>query len=480
LDDRDAALPPVEVQVKMPAGTVTASNASWHRFLPAALRDRIDGRHGLQAILGNSGWLMADKIVRMGMGLVVGIWVTRYLGPTQFGQLAFSWAFAGLFGAIATLGLDSIVVRELLRSPENRDRILGSAFVLRATGGLVALAASVASIAWLRPGDTESLILVAIATGPYVFQALNVIDFFFQSKIQSRYTVTCAMAAFVLMTGLRIALVLMKAPLIWFAFAAMGDSVLACLFLLIPYARNKLSALRWTHDGPLALGLLRESWPLILSNLAILIYMRVDQIMIGQMLGETEVGLFAASVKLTEIWYFVPAALISSVFPALIAAKQTDEALFRRRLQMMYDAMCWLGILVGVAATLLSHLVVPLLYGQAFARTADVLTIQVWAGVAVAMGCVNGNWLLIEGLQKYSIFYAIAALIINVAFNLVLIPAYGISGAAMATLLAQFVPNLIQLFIPKARGNLWMMAKAFAAPVRLLQALTHPARKASI
>jgi PST family polysaccharide transporter len=447
----------------------TPANAFWHRFLPSFLRARLDGRHGLQAILGNSGWLMADKLIRMGMGVLVGIWVTRFLGPSQFGQLAYSWAFAGLFGAIATLGLDSIVVREMLHQPEERDRLLGTAFGLKFIGGLVALTASLLGVAWLRPGDGQTFLLILIATGGYVFQAFNVIDFYFQSRVQSRYTVICAMGAFVLMTILRIVLVLMKAPLIWFALAAMGDTVFASLFLLIPYARQRMNSLRWKFDGAIAKRLLHQGWPLILSNLAILIYMRVDQIMIGQMMNETEVGLFAASVKLTEIWYFVPGALLSSVFPALIAAKKVDQALFERRMQMMYDAMCWLGIGVGLAATLLAHWVVPLLYGPAFARTADVLTIQVWAGVAVAMGCVNGSWLVIEGLQKYSLIYALFALVVNVGFNLALIPVMGIRGAAIATLLAQFAPNLLQLFIPKARGNLWLMAKAFVAPIRLLR-----------
>jgi O-antigen/teichoic acid export membrane protein len=453
-----------------PSNPITQANAFWHRFLPSFLRSRLDGRHGLQAILGNSSWLMADKLIRMGMGVVVGIWVTRYLGPGEFGQLAYSWAFAGLFGAIATLGLDGIVIRELLQTPEARDRILGTAFSLKLAGGLTAMAASLIGVAWLRPGDGATFALMVVASLNYVFLAVNVIDFYFQSRVQSRYTVICAMAAFVLMTVLRITLVLLKAPLIWFALAAMGDSVIASLFLLVPYARQHLNALRWTFDGTIAKRLLHQSWPLILSNLAILVYMRVDQIMIGQMLNETEVGLFAASVKLTEIWYFVPGALLSSVFPALVAAKQMDQALFERRMQQMYDAMCWLGIGVGVAATLLAHWAVPLLYGPAFARTADVLTIQVWAGVAVAMGCVNGNWLLIEGLQKYSLVYALFALVVNVGFNLLLIPTMGIQGAAIATLLGQFSPNLLQLFLPKARGNLWQMFKALGAPIRLLRA----------
>ena len=442
-------------------------NAAWHRFLPRPLRDRLHGREGLQAVLGNSAWLMADKIVRMGMGLAVGIWVTRYLGPTQFGQLAYSWAFAGIVGAFATLGMDSIVVRELLKHPDARDRILGSAFVLRFIGGLAALGIALGAVSLLRPGDESSFVLIAIATGGYVVQSLNVIDFYFQSKVMSRYTVMCAMAAFVLMTILRVSLLLAHAPMIWFAVAALGDIVLASIFLLVPYARQKLSVAKWSFDASITRRLVIESWPITLALMANLLYMRVDQIMIGQMLDETAVGLFAASAKLTEIWYFVPSALLSSVFPALLAAKQTDAAVYRQRLQLLYDSMCWLGIAVGIVATLLSHWIIPLVYGHAFARTADVLTIQVWAGVAVAMASVYGNWLVIEGLQKYFLYYTPFALGINVIANLILIPRMGIEGAAIATLLAQFSPMLVQVAIPRTRDGALMMLDAFRAPVRL-------------
>ena len=451
----------------MTVESLEPTNAVWHRFLPRFVRSRLDGRHGLQAIVGNSGWLFADKILRMGVGLLVGVWVVRFLGPSQLGLLAYAGAFGGLFGSLATLGLDSIVVRELVKHPERHDELMGSAFRLKLLGGVVALALSLIAIAVVKPGETFTMVLVACTSVGFIFQSLNTPDFFFQATVQSKYTVYSANAAFILMTITKIVLLLTSGSLLAFALAGLGEVLLTSLFLLVAYRLKGRSMRSWRYSGKLARELMRQSWPLVLSGLTIMIYMRIDQIMIGQILDNREVGLFAASVRLSEIWYFVPAGIASSVFPALMSAKKQGEAAYRLRVQQFYDLMTWIGIVVAIATTFASHWIVPLLYGRAFIESADVLSIQIWAGVAVCMGYVHIYWMLTENLQKYSVYYTATGAVLNVLFNLYMIPAYGIRGAAVATLIAQFVPNILQIFIPQARSNLMMMIRSFNAPVRL-------------
>lgn len=461
---------------RMTSETAVAANATWHRFLPAFVRSRLEGRHGLQAAIGNSGWLFGDKILRMGAGLLVGIWVVRYLGPTQLGMLSYAGAFGGLFGVLATLGLDSIVVRELIKQTTRRNDILGTAFALKLVGGIVALISATGCIVLLRPGETTTWLLVAITATGFIFQSFNVIDYYFQSTVQSKFTVLAANGAFVLMTIAKIVLLLTSASLIGFALIGLGEVILTSAFLVVAYYRNRKTVFDWHFDGPMAKELMTHSWTLILASLTVMIYMRIDQIMIGQILGDREVGLFAASVRLSEIWYFIPAAIASSVFPAFMKAKERGEVFYLARIQKMYDVMTWLGISVAVLTMLCAHWIVPLLYGEAYAESADVLSIQIWAGVIVCMSYVHSTWLIIENLQKYNMVYTATGALLNVAFNLVLIPAYGIRGAACATLIAQFSPNFIQLFIPKARPNLVLMLRSFLAPVRLVQhAFVRPA-----
>ena len=453
----------------MAAQPSSPANANWHRFLPGLVRSRLDGRHGLQAILGNSTWLFADKILRMGVGLLVGIWVVRYLGPKQLGMLSYAWAFAGLFSSLANLGLDSIVIREIVAQPDKRNEYMGSAFRLKLIGGAICLSVSLGALAWLRPGDTMQLVLVGISAAGFMFQSLNVIDFYFQATVQSKFTVYSAVSAFVVMTVLKIVLLLNGAGLIWFALTGLGETILTAAFLVVAYRHNRLHIGDWTYSKALARQLLKQSWPLILSGITVMIYMRIDQIMIGQMLDDTQVGLFAASVRLSEIWYFVPAGIASSVFPALMKAKAQGHEVYLRRVQQMYDLMTWLAISVAIVTTVLAPFFVPLLYGKAFAPTAGVLSIQIWAGVVVCMSYVHSAWLIIESRQKLNLYYTGTGAVLNVVFNLILIPEYGIRGAAVATLIAQATPNLIQLFIPVTRPNLFAMLKSFTAPYRLMR-----------
>ena len=293
-------------------------NASWIKFVPRFIRVRLEGRHGLQAALSNTGWLLADKILRMSVGLFVWVWIARSLGPEQFGLWNFVTAFTALFCAFATLGLDGIVVRELVKNPERQNDLLGSAFVLKFIGGVISLLIALLAISLVRSGETLTLWLVGLSAAGFIFQSVNVIDFYFQAKVQSRYTVYAASGAFVLMTLVKIFLLLTSAPLIAFAWAGLGEIALTAIFLLVAYRFNHHNMREWRYDGRVARELLRASWPLILSGLAIMIYMRIDQIMIGQMLGDKEVGLYSAAVRISEVWYFIPMAIVSSVFPAII------------------------------------------------------------------------------------------------------------------------------------------------------------------
>lgn len=412
-------------------------NAHWFKYLPRFIRAKLDERYGLQAIIGNIGWLFADKVLRMGVGLFVGVWIARYLGPEQFGLWNFAIAFAALFGTFATLGLDSIVVRELVKYPERHNELLGSAFVLKLIGGAITLLITFFAISLVRNSEPLTLWLVALSAAGFIFQSVNVIDFYFQAKMQSRYTVYAANGAFLLMTLVKIALLLTAAPLIAFAWAGLGEIALAAIFLLVAYRVNHHNMREWWYDGRVARELVGDSWPLILSGLAIMIYMRIDQIMIGQMLGDKEVGLFSAAVRISEVWYFVPLVIISSVFPTIIVTKQKNEALYLQRLQKLYDLMVMLALLVAIPFTFLSNWLIVFLFGEVYLQAGTILAIHIWASIFVFLGVASGQWFLTENLQKYAFYRTLSGAIVNISANFILIPYYGVVGAAISTVLSQ-------------------------------------------
>lgn len=440
-------------------------NARWFKYLPGVIRTRLDGRHGLQAVLGNSGWMFFDKILRMGIGLLVGIWVVRYLGPTQLGLLSYAGAFAGLFGALATLGLDSIVIRELVKSPERQNELLGTAFVLKLVAGVITLLLVVLAISVVRHGESLTIWIVALSAATFLFLPVNVIDMYFQAKVQSKFTVCAAVFAFLVVTLAKIAMILTGAPLIFFAWAVLAEAILTAGFLLAIYGMNLQQVRAWRYKGQVAQELLGQSWPLILSGLSIMLYMRLDQIMIGQILGDKEVGLFAAAVRISEMWYFIPMALASSVFPTIIASKKISNAVYYERLQKFFTIMVWIAIGMAVTVTMFNNMIIRLLYGVAYAESATVLSIHIWAGVFVALGVASGSWFIVEHLQKLAFYRTLFGGLVNICLNLFLIPKYGIEGAAVATVISQACATLFfDFYNPRTRPIFWMKLKALVRP----------------
>jgi PST family polysaccharide transporter len=436
-------------------------NSPWVNLLPQVLRDRMSGRHNLQAALGNSGWLFADKVFRLGVGLFIGVWVARYLGPGRFGLLNYSIAFTSLFSALATLGLDGVVVRELVKSPDQKNVLLGSAFALKLIGAMITFIFVLGAVSIVRPGDTLTFWLVVLSAAGFIFQSLNVIDLYFQSKVQSRYTVYAANSAFILITLVKVALLLLAAPLIAFAWAGLGEIALTAFFLLAAYRINHLNMWEWRWRLWTMRDLLLDSWPLILTGLSIMIAMRIDQIMIGQMLTDKAVGLYSAAAKISELWYFVPLAIAGSAFPALIESKRYSEELYYRRLQKLYNILVLLAVAVAVTMTFLAGPIVKLLFGRAYADSAGPLRILIWGGITVSFGCAWSNWMLLENRTRMMFFFQLATALTNVLLNLVLIPRYGIMGSAYATLISYWFGSVGLFAIIKSQHKaLAMIAKA--------------------
>lgn len=435
-------------------------NASWVKYLPNFISTRLEGRLGFQAIISNSGWLLADKALRMGVGLFVGVWLARYLGPEQYGLWNFAIVFAGLFSVFSELGLDGIVIRELVKRPESRNVILGSAFVLKQIGGSIALLLALLAIILTHGDEKLTLWLVGISAAGYLVQSINVIDYYFQSKVQSKYTVMSANAAFILIALVKIYLLMTSAPLIAFAWAGLCEVVSTSLFLLIAYRANHLKMREWQYDRHEMVKLLKGSWPLMLAGLAVMLYMRVDVLMLQEMVGDREVGIYAAATRISEIWYFIPGIIVASVSPAIIKAHSADPEKYISRLKQLYFVMTWMAIGIALPLSLLSDVMVSLLFGSDFAEAAPVLAIHLWASIAVFLGVASSQYLLVENLQKISFYRTLIGLIVNVMLNLMLIPDMGAKGAAIATVVSYFVATFSLVFFKSTRAHTTFLLSA--------------------
>lgn len=437
-------------------------------IIPPFIRRRIAHRPNLLKIVDNIGWLFFDKVLRMGVGLLVMVWVARYLGPQQFGLFNFATAFVGLFGAVAGLGLQSIVVRDIVRDPTCKEETLGTAAVLQLCGGALAYGLILGAIFWLRPEDAMAKWLVAILGSMMLFKTSEVALYWFESQVLSKYTVWVQNGSFLVFAAVKIALIFGNAPLLAFAWATVAEGALFALLLLAMLGVHGLGLSKLTVSLTTAKALLADSWPLLLSGLAIATYMKVDQIMLGQMLGDEAVGIYSAATRISEVWYFIPMMIVASVFPAMLEAKKQSEALYQQRFQHLYDLMVWLSVAVALPMTFLAGPVVVFLYGPAYGAAGTVLAIHVWASVFVFLGVASSQWFVAENRQILSFQRTLLGLVINIVLNYILIPQFGAAGSAYATVLSQASVGLLyDVFQKETRSMFNMKIKSFN-PLRLI------------
>ena len=415
---------------------------------PAFIHRRIAHRPNLVKIIDNVGWLFCDRLLRMGVGLLIGVWVARYLGPEQLGLLSFATAFVGLFSAIAALGMHDVVVRELVRKPDCTYEILGTTAVLQFVGGVLAYLLILVVIAWLRPEDAVARSILAILGAVMLLEVSKIAVFRFESKVQSKYIVWVQNSVFLVFAILRVGLILQKASLIAFVWLTLAEAAATAFSLLALLNNFGTSLAKLCVSRARAKSLLKDSWPLMLSAIAISLYMKIDQIMLGQMVGDKAVGIYSAATRISEVWYFIPTAIVASVFPAILEAKKRSEGQYYARLQKLYDLMVVISVAVALPMTFLSTPIVTLLFGPAYHGAGAVLAIHIWAAVFVFLGIASSMWFLAENRQLLSFQRTALGAIVNVVLNLWFIPVYAATGAAIATVLsygiAGFLADLIQ------------------------------------
>jgi polysaccharide transporter, PST family len=411
-------------------------------------------------------WLVGDRLFRITVGVFVLGYIARYLGTARFGDLNYAIGLTAIFASIATLGIEGIVIRELVKTPERTELILGTACVLRLMGGSLAIGLLFLA-SWTAMNSSAAPIIVVISLA-FVPQAFEVIDLWFQKNIQSKFTVLAKGIAVLLGAAVKIALVQMEAPLLWFAGALVLDAILSAITLIIVYHLRGQTVRRWAVSREVARLILRDSWPLILSALLVSIYMRIEQILVMNVLGSASVGIYYASARITEMWLFIPTYILSTIYPVLVDKRQADPAGYRARLQNVFDLLTGLGYLVAVSVTALAPLLIPLIYGATFNSAIPILMIQAWTAPIIFSGSVRAQYFLLENLTIYHTWSALIGIVTNAALALWLMPRIGARGAAIAALIGYIVSSYFtSLWFGQLRECGSIQTKAFLLPFRL-------------
>ena len=432
-------------------------------------------RSAIARVAANAGWLFLLRFIRLAFAFFVGVWMARHLGPELWGTLNYAIALVILFGPLTRLGLEGVVVHELVKRPQDRDRILGASFALRVAGGAVSMAATIALVALLRPGDSLSMLLVAIISFGWIFQASDAIDVFFQAEERLRYPVYAKSAGLVLSNLLKIYFILTNAPLPAFAAAAALEIVVAAAGLAVAYRARGFRIGAWTVRRDEMRRLFGLGWPMMLSSAFAIVYLKIDLVMLGQMIDQAEVGIYSTAARISEMWYFVPVAISTAIFPSLIQSRiNLGREVYRVRTQRLYDFFVCVSLAIAVGVALSADVIVRLLFGEQYARAGGILAIHVWAGVFIFLREALGRWFITEDLLSFAFISNGLGALVNVILNLLLIPRYAATGAAVATVISYASAGYFACFVhPRTREAAWMMSRALAVPVR---ALIHLAR----
>ncbi len=439
------------------------------------LFNKVRERKGILESLSNIGWLGSDRIVRMFGAVLIGTLVARYLGPNQFGLLNYGLAIFGLFNIISNLGIDSLVVRDVALDSAGEPRILGTAFVLKALASVVTTVGAIVAARILDPHNRVLIIIVALLSTASISQALDVIDFFFQAHTRSRHTVVPRTGAFVAGSLARLVAVFMHASLLTFAWIAALEVLVAEFGLVITYFRYRRIFPRWNWSLTQAKGFMAEGWPLLLSSVMSMVYMRTDQVLLGRLSSMSVVGNYSAAIRFSEIWYAIPVIVTTSVMPRILKTRDVNPQRYYARLQTFYETMILVSVVVTIGTLILGPTMIRLLYGSQYTSAASILSVHIWTGIFVSVGCVGSQQYVHERITSSTLSRTAIGAVVNVILNLLWIPRWGGIGSAMATLVAQSLASYFADGLSKrTRHIFWMKTRAllhfWLLPVSLLRA----------
>lgn len=421
-----------------------------------------------KSIILNSIWLLFEKVGVLAIALFTNILIARHLGVSDFGNLNYALAMVAIFTPLTYLGLNSIVIRELVKNPENKDLWLGSAFLLKIVGSVVVFFIFLFFSGFFIK-DKNVVNLATILAASSIFESFGVISFWYLSRSKAKYFSLASMFAVLASSLVKVLFVVLDKPLIWFGFAAASQVVFLSLLLIVFYRYHQGKIFSWRARYNVSLRLLSQSWPLALSSVFALIYLKIDQVMLGQMHEASELGLYAAAARLSEIWYVLPTALATAVFPTFVKKIESNRAEYYSMLEKLYRIVFFLSLCVVIPIALISEPIIGFLYGDTFKSAGSILSIHIWACPAMFLGAIYAKALIVEGLAKYSLLRDVIGGVINVLLNLYLIPLYGGKGAAIATVLAYTIASYIVPFSFKAtRRSGILMTKAVFYPISFL------------
>ena len=428
--------------------------------------------NGFKKYLSNTAWMVGGRISKAVLNFTVGIFVARYLGPERFGALNYAMGLSLLFSVFGAMGLDSVLVRELVRHEDKRNILLGSALSIRLVGGIVAFVLTIFML-WITHVDSETWLLTLICSASLFFRATDVLRSFFESEVNAKTIASVEGFQSVITSFLRIYFIAIEGDVVFFALCWLLEWVFIGIGFALVY-RIKIGRFRFWRVDKETLGyLIREGFPLIISSMAIIAYQQIDKVMLKNMLGASgneQLGFYSVAIRIMPFVLMIPLMLSKAVAPSLIKSRETDSQKYEERSQIFMDVMTLIGFGLSVILFLFARPII-FLYGDSYNAASPLLKIIAWKGLFNSMSVAASLLIITEGLQKWAVLRNLAGCAMNICLNILLIPKWQAVGAAYATLISMVVSSfLAHSILPPYRSIFKLQVIAlFSGVLRLVR-----------
>lgn len=413
-----------------------------------------------QKVISNLMWSVAGKVFNLLGGLLIGIIVARYLGDEQYGEMNYVIGFVALFQPFAMFGLDSIEIREEAKGKIPFQTIIGTAFVLKVILGIICTIIAL-SCSFFLETDSRIVTLVCIYSLTIILNSFNVIRNHFMALVRNKYVVKSEINRTLWGMLIKAILLYLDASLTWFIFAYTFDVVLLTSGYIYSYRHEIGSLSEWHFDYSYAKYLLRESFPLVLTYAAVIVYQRIDQVMIGNLIDKRSVAYFSIAAKFVEIMVFISTMLVQTLTPILINARERSRDEYIDKGQKFMNITFWIALLSAACMALCSEYVVSWTYGNQYIPAVVILQILAFKAASFALSSTAGAMIVIEGLQRQTFLRDVLGCICCICLNFWFLPKYGIIAAAFVAIISNLTAGYISgVFIPSYRHLFIQQTKA--------------------
>lgn len=398
-------------------------------------------------VVKNASWIIACRIAQSLISLIIGMISARYLGPSDYGLINYAASVVAFAVPIAQLGFRNVLVEEIVSHPEREGKSLGTSLIMSGAASFLCIGGCLAFVCVANASEKDTFIVCALYSISLVFHTTEMIQYWYQAKLMSKYTSVVSLCAYVIVALYKIFLLVTKKGIYWFAVTSAFDLFIISAALLLIY--RKVGTQRLSFSFSLGKELFSKSRYYIISGMMVTVFSQTDKIMIKTMTGDEATGFYSAALTCAGVTSFVFAAVIDSLRPVIFESKKQSGAAFEKNVSLLYSIIIYMGLFQSVFLTLLARPAISVLYGADYAASVPILRIITWYSAFSYMGSVRNIWMLAEGKHKYLWIINLSGAAFNVAGNFVLIPVLGAAGAAIATVATQFFTNFVLCFIMK-------------------------------